>query len=181
MLRGEKTIVRAILRADLPAVLAGFNEEEVMHRFGPHFPYGEAYWESFLENIARSERDKAFVVCDKVHRKVIGLIQLHSIHARNRTADVFINMFAPEFTGDEYEADALRVILRYLFEQLNFHRISTWLHEDNERAIRIGESVGFVREALLLEENFRDGHFTNAYIMRCLISEFRAKEASRAS
>ncbi|MHB0884874.1 MAG: GNAT family N-acetyltransferase [Bacillota bacterium] len=180
MIRGEKTVIRAIVRADIPVLMNGLNDEDIMYRVGPHFPYPEAYWESFVENIARSEREKAFMICDKATNKPIGILQLTSIHIRNRTADIFTHIFDKGSIADEsYEVDALRTMSGFLFEQLNYHRLTTFLHEDNERAVRVYSGVGYVKEALMLEENFRRGKFTNAWLMRLLVSEFRAKEASR--
>lgn len=176
MIRGEKTYIRAIVRADVPSLMNGLNDEAIMYRVGPHFPYPEAYWEAFIDNIARSEREKAFMICDKATDKPIGLLQLTSIHIRNRTADIFTHVFSKDHIADEsYEADALRTMSGYLFEQLNYHRLTTMLHEDNDRAVRVYGAVGYVKEALMLEENFRSGKFTNAWLMRLLVSEFRAQ------
>ncbi len=54
-------------------------------------------------------------------------------------------------------ADALRVILRYGFDELNLRRISLAVFEYNARALRAFEETGFAIEGRMLQEASRNG------------------------
>jgi RimJ/RimL family protein N-acetyltransferase len=55
-------------------------------------------------------------------------------------------MGARESWGKGYDTDAMRVILRFAFQELNLRRVSLDTFEYNPRAIRSYEKAGFVLE-----------------------------------
>lgn len=50
------------------------------------------------------------------------------------------------YWGKGYGTDAMRVMLRYVFEELNLHRVSLRTFGFNQRAIRSYEKLGFKHE-----------------------------------
>jgi RimJ/RimL family protein N-acetyltransferase len=50
------------------------------------------------------------------------------------------------YWGRGYGTDAMRVMLRYAFEEMNLHRISLRVFAFNQRAIRSYEKCGFMHE-----------------------------------
>lgn len=172
MIKGKLTYLRPLEKADLPVLIKGLNAEEVMWHLGPHFPFTERQAEVWLERLNASEEGKIFAICDKKGR-VVGEVSLDRIHHRNRQAELVIALFDPADWGHGYGSDALRTLLRFLFEDMNFHRVQLLVHEDNERAIRIYEKLGFVREGRLRDENFRGGRYTATLLMAVLAGEFK--------
>lgn len=59
---------------------------------------------------------------------------------------VWILIGERDYWGKGYGTDAMRVMLRYAFEELNLHRVSLRTFGFNLRAIRSYEKVGFVHE-----------------------------------
>jgi len=67
-----------------------------------------------------------------------------------------------------YGTEALRLILRYGFVELNLHRISLTVLEGNDRAIRAYEKAGFVHEGMLREYSRYDGKWYGEVFMGLL-------------
>jgi len=173
MIRGKLTYLRPLEKADLPQLIKGLNAEEIMWHLGPHFPLTERQAEEWLQRFDASEECKAFAICDQSGR-MVGEVALDRIHHRNRSAELTVAVFDPADWDRGYGSDALRALLRFLFEDMNFHRLQLLVHEDNERAIHVYEKLGFVREGRLRDENFRGGRYHASLVMGLLAGDFRA-------
>ena len=68
----------------------------------------------------------------------------------------------PSFRGRRIADDAARLLQRYLFEELGFHRLELACYGFNERAIRHAERVGFVREGVKRRAYLRHGEWQDA-------------------
>jgi RimJ/RimL family protein N-acetyltransferase len=75
--------------------------------------------------------------------RLIGLIGLYTIFQLHREAFMGIHIGERDYWGKGYGTDALRVLLRYAFGELNLQRISLSFLEGNERAMRSYEKCGF--------------------------------------
>jgi RimJ/RimL family protein N-acetyltransferase len=85
--------------------------------------------------------------------------------------------------GDEDErakglgTEAIRVILRYAFEDLGLERVNLSVFEFNDPAISSYEKIGFKKEGRISRAVRRDGGFRDAITMRILASEWREDSA----
>ena len=68
--------------------------------------------------------------------------------------------------------DAIRILIRFIFEQMNINKIKLNVYEFNERAVRCYEKCGFKKEGRLRQEIFRDGKYYDQYIMSILKEEY---------
>jgi RimJ/RimL family protein N-acetyltransferase len=75
-----------------------------------------------------------------------------------------------------YGTDAMRIILRYAFMELNLSRVSLNTFEYNPRAIRSYEKAGFVREGWLRKYLDRDGQRWGILFMGILRDEWLAMD-----
>ena len=88
--------------------------------------------------------------------KLIGDVGLDGTLWNHGEAFVGIAIGEREYWGRGHGSDAMRLILRFAFKELNLHRVALNVFEYNPRAIRSYEKVGFrhegrVRGALLRE------------------------------
>lgn len=74
---------------------------------------------------------------------LIGFVSLFEIDWTNGDSLVGIGLGDRDYWGQGYGSDAMDLILRYAFEELNLYRVSLVVFEYNERAIRVYEKVGF--------------------------------------
>jgi RimJ/RimL family protein N-acetyltransferase len=89
--------------------------------------------------------------------RLIGFVALHSIEWNNQVGLLSIGIGDRDYWGKGYGSDALRMMLRYGFYELNLHRIGLNVFSYNQRAIRAYEKVGFVVEGVQREFLNRDG------------------------
>lgn len=78
--------------------------------------------------------------------RLIGFIFLDGIEWSHGTGWVGIGIGERDCWGKGYGTDAMRVLLRFAFEELNLYRVNLDVFEYNPRAIRSYEKVGFVHE-----------------------------------
>lgn len=109
----------------------------------------EKHMDEFLEH--------SFIIRTLEDDRPVGEIGLDDI--RWNFGDTFVGIGIGERSdwGKGFGTDAMRIILRYAFMELNLHRVSLNVFEYNPRGIRSYEKCGFVvegRERALLQ---RDG------------------------
>ena len=79
--------------------------------------------------------------------------------------------------GKGYGTDAMRLILRYAFIELNLYRVSLDALGSNARAIRSYEKCGFVREGELRDAARYDGQYVGEVYMGILRDEWEQRNA----
>lgn len=83
--------------------------------------------------------------------------------------------------GKSYGTEAMRVALRYLFEELEMERASLGVFADNVRAVRSYQRAGFVIEGRQREDTLREGRRWDAFFMGVLSSEFRVMSVANSA
>ena len=78
-----------------------------------------------------------------------------------------------KFRGKGYGSDALRLIFRYGFDELNLNRIGLNVISYNARAVRCYTRVGFQVEGSLRESVLRDGQKYDQILMSILRNEYQ--------
>ncbi len=119
-----------------------------------------------------------FVIVLKETDEAIGFINLWGIKPKNRNAELGVLIGRKDLWGQGLGKEALHVLLRYAFAELNLHRIMLRVFANNERAIRAYRSVGFVEEGRLREEIFREGRWLDSVVMGILQREYQGSDAS---
>lgn len=79
----------------------------------------------------------------------IGMVDLGGFNWQAGSAWVGIGIGVREFWGRGYGTDAMRILLRYGFTQLNLNRIQLDVFSINERGIASYEKAGFKHEGRL--------------------------------
>jgi RimJ/RimL family protein N-acetyltransferase len=105
--------------------------------------------------------------------RLIGFVALHSIKWNNQAAMLAIGIGEPDYRGRGYGSDALWLILRYAFDELNLYRVGLDVIADNTRAIRSYEKAGFQREGAIREAVARDGKRYDLILMGILREEWQ--------
>ena len=75
--------------------------------------------------------------------------------------------------GKSYGTDAMKIILRYAFTELNLRRVTLNVFEYNPRAIRSCEKTGFQHEGRLRGALLRDGKRWDMLYMGILCEEWK--------
>jgi RimJ/RimL family protein N-acetyltransferase len=124
----------------------------------------EKHMDNFLQfTIFRKENDVT----------PIGFVGLDAINWVSGDSWVGIGIGERDYWGKGYGTDAMQVVLRYAFCQLNLHRVSLSVFDYNPRAIRSYEKAGFVREGVEPQFLEREGKRWDVILMGILRSEWK--------
>jgi RimJ/RimL family protein N-acetyltransferase len=104
--------------------------------------------------------------------RLLGMLDLDIPEWSHRDAWVAIALGDRADWGKGYGSDALRVLLRFAFSELNLHRVSLNVFGYNPRALRSYLKVGFVVEGTQRERLRRDGRRWDMVFMGVLREEW---------
>jgi RimJ/RimL family protein N-acetyltransferase len=125
------------------------------------------------DNLYNLKADHLFLT---VHRledgRLIGFVELEDLSPTLSEAFVGIGVGERELWGHGYGTDAMRVLMRYAFTELNLKRLALTVFEYNPRAIRSYEKAGFRREGRLRQFVRRDGRRWDLLYMGILREEW---------
>jgi len=172
---GERIVLREYRREDLPHMRVWVNDEGITrylsHIFLP--PQTMPMTENFLERVLSGQHGNYhFVIADKETLGYIGQIDLFSVHAVNRTAEMGIVIGSADRQNQGIGAEAVMLLLRFAFLRANLNRIDLWVNADNARAIRCYEKCGFVREGVRRQCHFEGGRYVDNVLMGVLRNEW---------
>ena len=101
---------------------------------------------------------------------MIGACSLGQLHGDTRSGRLGIWIGKPNW-GRGFGTDAVRVLCRFGFRELNLQRIGLGVYETNPRAIRAYRKVGFVEEGRRRRDHFIDGRYVDLILMGLLADE----------
>ena len=164
-LRGDQVVLRPVADADIAALTAAVNHPEVA-----------AWWGSYDEAKMRDEVNDPDLECWSVvvDGDVAGLLEVTEEDEPDYRCAMLDIFLAAQLHGRGLGADALRTMLRHLFEERGHHRATIDPAVDNERAIRSYERIGFRPVGVLRRaERAPDGHWRDSLLMDLLADELQ--------
>ncbi|MDX2077536.1 MAG: GNAT family protein [bacterium] len=132
----------------------------------------QAEW---LKNIAKDEKTYYFGIRSRDDDHLLGNchIEIESQPSRHGWVSIYIG--EPDDWGKGYGTEAMGVLVRFGFMELNLHRISLNVFSYNERGMKSYEKVGFVHEGTTREALYRDGTYHDIHVMGILRHNWMAK------
>lgn len=170
MIQGERVVLRAIEREDLPNYVQWFNDPEVLVFFGRYQPMSLAEEQKWYEAMLGDSSVRNFAV--EFEGRHIGGCGFGRIDGRNASAEVGLFIGVPELWDQGLGYDVLSALLRFGFEQMNLHRIYLRVFAGNERAVHLYEKVGFQHEGRWRDAAFRHGRYHDLLWMSVLREEW---------
>jgi RimJ/RimL family protein N-acetyltransferase len=180
LLRGE--LVR--LSAENPQVMAGcfsrWNQDTEWERLLDSDParlLSEKKWQEWLDkDLEKGGSDDMFFAIRTLEGDVlIGFVGLFNLLKQHGDTLVAIALGERQYWGNGFGTDAMRVMLRYAFRELNLRRVGLIVFEYNPRAIRSYEKAGFTNEGRVRGAMLRDGKRWDFLYMGILRQEWLAR------
>ena len=140
----------------------------------------EKWWEKDIEKAAQGGLPDGFFFNIRTlpDEKLVGFVVLWGLEWAHGECTVSIALGEPEYWGKGLGTEAMRMILRYAFTELNLHRVMLWVFGYNQRAIRSYAKAGFQQEGILREMVNREGQRHDVHIMGILRDEWLAAEVN---
>lgn len=137
----------------------------------PHSPQGVKKW---LEEDLDKDPPPfyLFMMHTLADDRLIGEIGLDGVRFQHGDTFVGLGIGERDYWGKGYGTDAMRIILRYAFQELNLHRVSLDVFEYNPRAIHAYEKAGFKIEGRARQFLHRDGRRWDLIFMSILRAEW---------
>ena len=180
-LEGERVSLREFRREDIPEIHAWTNDSEIVRFLS---------WAIFPQTLRETERfvdaqmsgadpmNRGFIIALLDDDSCIGSSGVTNIDWRNRSGELGIVIGKRDYLGKGYGREAVDLLVRFAFNELNLHRVGLQVFDFNERAIRSYRKSGLVEEGRLREAFYREGTYHDIVLMGITEGEFRLRSAS---
>jgi RimJ/RimL family protein N-acetyltransferase len=170
-----KSVVLAPLRpADSSLLFQWINDRELVTLSAPFRPVSRQDHDAWFDEVQRRPDTRILGIRLRDGDRLVGSSQLHSIHPVHRSAELQIRIGVSEARGHGVGTEAMHLLVRFGFEELDLHRIYLHVFEANEPAIRLYRRVGFRAEGVLRQAARIEDEWVDLVVMAILRSEFEA-------
>ena len=130
-------------------------------------------YEKLEKQVEENKNFYYFTIRAKADDRLIGKAAVQWIEWTNGNGFLELGIGAAEERGKGYGTQALRLLLRFAFAELNLFRVSAIVPEYNEGAIALLKKFGFVQEVCRRQSLERDGRRWDLLIFGLLNDEWR--------
>jgi RimJ/RimL family protein N-acetyltransferase len=131
--------------------------------------------QAWAETQAKSEakQDNFDFQVERLDGEVVGTISTHHCNPRCGTFMYGLAVLPPH-RRKGYASEAVRLILRYYFEERRYQKVNAEVFNFNEPSKRLHERLGFVLEGRLRRMIYTQGQFHDVLIYGLTKEEFEA-------
>jgi RimJ/RimL family protein N-acetyltransferase len=177
MIAGEHVILRAFEHEDAERCYRWMNDPNIVRTLKSRYPIAfqnEVEWLDRAMHPGPTERE--FAIERKDDRSHIGNASIHDIDWVSRAAWFGLFIGEPAAWNRGFGSDAIQTLMRFAFEEMNLLKLRINIFNYNEKAKHVLATHGFVQEAMLRRDFYREGTYHDIVIL----SVFRdgAPEAS---
>ncbi len=171
ILEGEKVRLRPMDESDLPSFVEWLADGEVTRWLAEMSapPTLDEEYEWYERR--RSDPDSLMWAIETADGRLVGSTELRLEPVRRKAEFGIVIGDKSQWNGG-LGTEALRLVLAYAFGEAELNRVELTTAEENERAIRCYEKVGFRREGLKRQDRIVEGRFGNTLVMSILREEW---------
>ncbi len=144
-------------RPEDKAIFAAWSQDDDYLRHLDDDPIRPLAESAFAHFDAPATDAHAFHVRALADDRLLGFVALFNIKWSNQSAEMAIAIGDRADRGRGYGQDAMHLLLRYAFDELNLHRVGLTVMAYNAAAIHLYARTGFVREGAQREAVQRAG------------------------
>lgn len=172
MHKSQHVILTPVCEDDLPLLFEWINNREQVLFNAPYKPVHEIQHQQWFISIIQRNDVAIFGIRSQDTQTLIGTCQLHSINLIHRNAELQIRIGRIQERNKGYGSEAVDLLLKYAFRDLNLHRVYLHVFANNTAAIRAYEKNGFTQEGMERQAAFIDGEFRDVIEMAILRNEY---------
>lgn len=175
MIYSKRLRLRGAEREDIPRFVSWLNDPEVYRHLLLAYPLSNASEERWFESmLERGPAEQVLVIEARTEDAFtpIGNTSFMRLDWVNRNAEIGIFIGEKDQWNKGYGREAMMLMLRHGFNNMNLHRIYLRVHANNPGAIKAYEAAGFVHEGTLRQDVYRDGEYLDVLVMAVLKTEW---------
>ena len=156
-------------------IVARWLHDSEYHRLGDNhaaYPQPAKWARDWMER--SNDHSFGFAIRTLSDNQLIGDIGVYIESWAHSEGWVGIGIGERAYWGNGYGTEAMRLLLRFAFDELNLQRVSLGVYAYNPRAIRSYEKAGFRREGVIRSDCRRDGQRWDSLFMGILRDEWSA-------
>lgn len=181
MLTGKLVRLREYREEDIKVAQRYMNDPDTIKSLGIRvpFPFTYADEKKFVEDNSAFKDEYNFAIESLDEPRYIGGCGMHNLDWKNSKVGVGIAIGDKRLRGKGYGTDAMKVLVNFIFNEMNINKIKLGVFAFNEGAIRCYEKVGFQREAIFKKELYRSGKFHDVIYMSIFRDDYFNVEQNR--
>ena len=179
--RGDLVRLAAIDPEESAAAISRFSHDSEYYRLMDSYPcrlFTKEGTKKWIEKELGNEHVIVFAIRTLTDDRLIGDVGLDGLFWNHGDTFLGIGVGDREFWGKGYGSDAMRVVLRYAFTELNLRRVTLNVFEYNPRAIRAYEKLGFQQEGRVRKYLNREGRRWDLVYMGIMKEEWLSPKIS---
>lgn len=163
-LKGDTIYLRALEPEDLEFVYGMENDQSIWEVSNTNTPYSRFLIRQYLENAQQDiyeAKQLRLAICQDQDFPAIGLIDLFEFDPRNNRAGIGIVIQKDENKRQNIGSEALELLIKYSFLNLNLHQLYANISTKNEASIALFtkfgfEKIGIKKDWILLNNQYHD-------------------------
>ncbi|MBL7086678.1 MAG: GNAT family N-acetyltransferase [Candidatus Cloacimonetes bacterium] len=175
MLNGKKVTLRPLKIEDSKFTLElRYDVEANKNLLAYPYPVNIENEKQWIENLyPKGVRENIYFAIEQNSSKdFVGYLSLQNINYINRNGDFGI-ILLKKYRGQDYSREAMKLFFSYIFDQINLRKIKLGVLKENDKAIKIYESLDFKEEGTLKEHVYQDGKYKDLVLMGLLSEDFK--------
>jgi diamine N-acetyltransferase len=174
-LKGETVYLRALEPNDLDFVYAMENDQNIWEVSNTHTPYSRFLVKQYLENAQQDiyeAKQLRLAICQEEDFPAIGLIDLFDFDPKNNRAGIGIVIQALENRKQNVGSEALELLIRYAFYNLNIHQLYANIATQNEASVALFIKFGFQKIGVKKDWTFVNGSYKDEALFQLINHSF---------
>ncbi|MEX1014852.1 MAG: GNAT family protein [Candidatus Paceibacterota bacterium] len=163
-LKGSRINLRPVLESDIPLLLRWINDPEVTQYLSAYLPMMEEDEREWFNSLS-SKKPYDIVLTIMVDCNPIGVIGIHNVSLKDRTATTGALIGEKDCWGKGYGTEAKMILLNYAFNTLNLRKINSSVFEFNERSYAYSIKCGYKEEGVRKQQLFRNGKYWDEILL----------------
>ena len=174
MLIGKLVRLREYREEDLKLAQEYLNDFEIKKYLFPMTPFpltlnDEKKW---YEKVSFLNENYEFAIEALDKGIYLGGCGLKNLDWKNSHTEVGIFIGLQEYLGKGYGTEAMNLMINFIFMEMGLNKIKLDVYDFNQRAAACYEKCGFKKEAVLKNEIYRNGRFSDIIRMSIFKEDF---------
>lgn len=176
---GERVRLTALRPGDAQTLAHWYEDGDFSRLFDAHpaYPKTESTLVKWMDSADRDRDAVALAIRLLYSDDLLGYVEIDGIQWTHGCGWLAIGIGSPSHRKKGYGTEAMQLVLRFAFHELNLHRIQLSVFSYNTAAIRLYERLGFTREGTFREYLLRDGKRHDMILYGLLAREWEALNA----